>query len=106
MIKTKVQHQVLASIRKLSKLGYGPTVREIAADIGRSGVSTTHKALTDLRASGVIEWIPGVHRSIEIISEGPATEQLVRLPTPELLRVAADVQAEIGRRSARGRLVA
>lgn len=103
---TKTQHQVLASIRKLTKHGYGPTIREIAADIGLSGVGTVHRALTELRAAGVIDWISGVHRSIEIISEGPRAEVLARLPTPELLRVAADVQAEIARRSSRGKLAA
>jgi SOS-response transcriptional repressor LexA len=103
---TKVQHQVLAAIRALTKNGFSPTVREIAAHGGFSGVGTVHKALTDLRAVDIIDWTPGVHRSIEIVTEGPTAATIARLPTAELHRLADNVQAEIRRRLYRGRLAA
>lgn len=49
---TPRQQSVLYAIRDLTRDGMAPSIREIAAHVGLSGVSSVHKAITALEAQG------------------------------------------------------
>ena len=62
---TKKQKAVLECIEDcIAKKGYGPTVREICAEIGLSSPSTVHVHLKALEEKGYIERDPLKSRSI------------------------------------------
>ena len=62
---TKKQKAVLECIEDcIAKKGYGPTVREICAEIGLSSASTVHVHLKALEEKGYIERDPLKSRSI------------------------------------------
>ena len=62
---TKKQKAVLECIEdRIAKKGYGPTVREICAEIGLSSPSTVHVHLKALEEKGYIERDPLKSRSI------------------------------------------
>ena len=66
---TKRQKAVLDSIeRTVEKKGYGPTVREICADLGLSSPSTVHVHLKTLEQKGYIVRDPLKSRSIMLAS--------------------------------------
>lgn len=51
---TPRQQSVLYAIRDLTRDGMAPSIREIAAHVGLSGVSSVHRALEALEAQGRI----------------------------------------------------
>ena len=62
---TKKQRAVLECIERcIAEKGYGPTVREICADLGLSSPSTVHVHLKSLEEKGYIEKDPLKSRSI------------------------------------------
>lgn len=73
---TKRQQAVMDSIEKsIREKGYGPTVREICADLGLSSPSTVHVHLKTLEQKGYIVRDPLKSRSISLPShadEAPA----------------------------------
>jgi repressor LexA len=54
----------------VEKVGYPPTVRELAIELGCS-VSTVHKALAKLERQGRIIREPGKARTLRIIEQAP-----------------------------------
>ena len=72
---TKRQKAVLDSIERIVKeKGYGPTVREICADLGLSSPSTVHVHLKTLEQKGYIVRDPLKSRSITLASKQGATQ--------------------------------
>ena len=64
---TKRQQAVMDSIEKsIREKGYGPTVREICADLGLSSPSTVHVHLKTLEQKGYIVRDPLKSRSISL----------------------------------------
>ena len=64
---TKRQKAVLDSIEKcIQQKGYGPTVREICADLGLCSPSTVHVHLKTLEQKGYIVRDPLKSRSISL----------------------------------------
>lgn len=63
-MKSVVQVQIFSFLNSFQ--GPPPTVREIAAEIGRS-VSTTHKTLIKLREKGYITWEDSKCRTIRLV---------------------------------------
>lgn len=67
---TKRQQAVMDSIEKsIREKGYGPTVREICADLGLSSPSTVHVHLKTLEQKGYIVRDPLKSRSISLPSQ-------------------------------------
>lgn len=67
---TKRQQAVMDSIeRSIREKGYGPTVREICADLGLSSPSTVHVHLKTLEQKGYIVRDPLKSRSISLPSQ-------------------------------------
>ena len=71
---TKKQQAVMDSIKRcIEEKGYGPTVREICADLGLSSPSTVHVHLKTLEQKGYIVRDPLKSRSISLpASQKPA----------------------------------
>lgn len=64
---TEAQRAVYQAIDDLTKrLGYPPSVREIAAATNR-GPATTQSKLHALKAAGRVDWVEGQARTIRII---------------------------------------
>lgn len=80
---TKKQQAVMDSIEKcILEKGYGPTVREICADLGLSSPSTVHVHLKTLEQKGYIVRDPLKSRSISL----PADHKFVQSPDANVLR--------------------
>lgn len=47
--------------------GYSPTVRELAKSMGTASLSTTHFHLCSLRKAGMVDWQPGLARTLRTI---------------------------------------
>lgn len=63
---TDRQRKVLATIAEfIGRWGYGPTVRELAEELGVSKTAA-HKHLKALRAEGHIDWDDGYQRTLRI----------------------------------------
>lgn len=80
---TKRQQAVMNSIEKcIKEKGYGPTVREICADLGLSSPSTVHVHLKTLEQKGYIVRDPLKSRSIslpgQLVSDDESTGNIVR----------------------------
>ena len=59
--------QVLESIRKLThSMGYPPTLREIAADLGLASFSSIARRIDGLEVKGMLVRKPGVSRGIKL----------------------------------------
>ena len=72
---TKRQQAVMDSIEKsIREKGYGPTVREICADLGLSSPSTVHVHLKTLEQKGYIVRDPLKSRSISLPSHSSGQE--------------------------------
>lgn len=62
---TERQQLVLDAVQAYwAEHGYGPTVRDIAAAVGRTSPASVHRILTILRAEGKIAWNPQQPRTI------------------------------------------
>ncbi len=86
---TRRQRDVLDFIRSFSEdRGYGPSLREIAAHLGVSAVSTVHEHLVNLTEKGVIRRGWNRARSVELMGRGSAVE------LPLVGRVAAGAPIE------------
>lgn len=75
---TDRQKQILDAVRRLSKRGYPPSVREIAAATGIRSPSTVHQHLMALKRKGALARDHGMRR-LRIVPE----------PEPEAEREAA-----------------
>lgn len=63
---TDVQLDTLIAVAALcSKHGYSPTVREIQAEVGVP-IGAVHSRLKRLQRKGLIDWQPGMARTIRI----------------------------------------
>ena len=72
---TKRQQAVMNSIEKcIKEKGYGPTVREICADLGLSSPSTVHVHLKTLEQKGYIVRDPLKSRSISLPAQQSSGE--------------------------------
>ncbi len=79
---TKRQQAVMDSIEKsIREKGYGPTVREICADLGLSSPSTVHVHLKTLEQKGYIVRDPLKSRSISLPSHAEETPSNVIRPS-------------------------
>ncbi len=80
---TKKQQAVMNSIEKcILEKGYGPTVREICADLGLSSPSTVHVHLKTLEQKGYIVRDPLKSRSISL----PASHKFTTNQEPSIIR--------------------
>lgn len=50
--------------------GYAPTTRELTQLLGAASVSNTHAHLELLRRGGLVDWSPGLPRTIRITPDG------------------------------------
>lgn len=95
--KVSIKATVARAIYDLtSERGIPPTVREIGARIGTSGIGNLHLVLQNMREDGMITWIDGRQRSIRLVGAGPLRADLETWTDDELCRVAClieDVQA-------------
>jgi repressor LexA len=64
-----IQEALLAAIRMfVNSNGYSPSVRELAAAVGKS-IYATHQHLYRLRDEGALQWKPNVARSIRLVEK-------------------------------------
>lgn len=67
---TPTRERVLKFIKEFkADKGYPPTVREIAAGLGKKSAANIQRHLENLRDDGKIEWTPYNPRTIRIIGE-------------------------------------
>lgn len=60
--------ELIGSIRTLSRnLGYPPSIRELADDLGVKSSETVHGALVRLRAQGLVTWRPNTPRTLKLV---------------------------------------
>ena len=88
---SKRQKAVLESIEKyIKENGYGPTVRDICADLGLSSPSTVHVHLNSLEKKGYIKRDPLKSRSIVLAystEEEEAPKQQAQIITPSFSKL-------------------
>ncbi|MFC3802786.1 winged helix-turn-helix transcriptional regulator [Cohnella sp. GCM10012308] len=66
----RTKDKVMSAIATLTdKLGYPPSLREIADESGIS-VGPAHVHLTDLRDLGLVDWKPNSPRTIHLVKGG------------------------------------
>lgn len=65
------QQDVLDSIVELTdKHGYPPTLAELASSLGLKNRMTVHQHVAALKKKGLVNWEPGLNRSLTILEEG------------------------------------
>ena len=85
---TKRQQAVMDSIEKcIREKGYGPTVREICADLGLSSPSTVHVHLRTLEQKGYIVRDPLKSRSIALPTPPEPAEPVSNVIRPSFSKV-------------------
>lgn len=66
----ETKERMVSAIKALTdKLGYPPTVREIA-DASFLALSVTHGHLERLRKRGLVNWVPNSSRTIHLVKRG------------------------------------
>lgn len=67
---SKEQMEVVYAIRRCRNRhpGYGPSVRELTVELGRSS-NDVYQKLVRLRRDGLVEWDDNVARSIRVVGE-------------------------------------
>lgn len=65
---TAAQERVLEAVKRLSKRGYAPSVREIQADCGYASPENVHRHLVNLRALGRVAWEPNCPRTLRVLN--------------------------------------
>jgi repressor LexA len=62
---TARQRELLAALERLHRLhGYSPSMRELGDAVGVSSTSTVHHHVTILAERGLVERLPGTHRTL------------------------------------------
>lgn len=69
---TPRQAEVLATVKKLSRDGVSPTIRDIAAAMGTRSVSSIHHAMVKLAERGHLKHLPRRSRSFAVVEMGAA----------------------------------
>lgn len=73
---SRLERDVLLVIQELLALdGYGPSLIEIAHEVGCASKGNIHRVLAALRRRGFIEWLPRHHRSIRVLRPIPMPEE-------------------------------
>ena len=85
---TKRQKAVMDSIERcIREKGYGPTVREICADLGLSSPSTVHVHLKTLEQKGYIVRDPLKSRSISLPSQSAGQNAAANVIRPSFSKI-------------------
>jgi SOS-response transcriptional repressor LexA len=75
---TKRQAEMVGYIRDyIAQYGYAPSLGEIGAALGLRSLATVYKHLEHLEAKGVLRRRWNRSRSIELLSQGPVTAEMV-----------------------------
>ena len=82
---TRRQREILEIIRRYIRTkGFPPSIREIAANLGVSSISTVHSHLLNLEKKGYIRKDPTRRRSIELLKEAhPSRREVLFFPVIE-----------------------
>lgn len=68
--RTKRQREVVDVIRRLTKqMGYPPTIRELADELGLRGPNAVKNHLNPLRRKGWVTWQDGKFRTLRVVGE-------------------------------------
>jgi repressor LexA len=88
------QKEVVKQIAKLSQEhGYPPTLAELASALGLRNRMTVHQHVVALKRKGVVQWEPGLNRSLRIVdavsadSETPQTDFSVKAAKDNVARL-------------------
>lgn len=49
--------------------GFSPTVRDITRECGFKSTSTVHQLLYRMKSKGMVDWTPGMARTLRLIEE-------------------------------------
>jgi repressor LexA len=91
---TERQKSILSFLKDfLRKMGYPPTVREIASHFKMAGPKGAKKHLDRLAAKGYIKKLPGCSRAIEILADSPLTPARM-IPIVGEVRAGSPILAE------------
>lgn len=70
-LPTEKQKELLAAVHRLTKLcGYPPTRREIADELGLTGLNGISEQLERLEASGCLQIAPRIARGLTLTARG------------------------------------
>jgi repressor LexA len=66
---TERQRDLLAALERLHRdNGYSPSIRELCDEVGVSSTSTVHRHVTTLESRGLVERLPGAHRTLRPVA--------------------------------------
>lgn len=77
------QKEVLRLIQELTDLrGFPPTLADLAKAMGLRNRMTVHQHVVALKNKGMVQWEPGLNRSLRVIGEGENGETPAPPPVP------------------------
>lgn len=85
------QKEVVKQIAKLSQEhGYPPTLAELASALGLRNRMTVHQHVVALKRKGVVQWEPGLNRSLRIV-DAASTDSFAAEPESAPRRIDNNV---------------
>ncbi|MEW6016679.1 MAG: hypothetical protein AB1760_01240 [Pseudomonadota bacterium] len=87
--RTDRQDACLRAIRKLTVRGVPPSIEELRIHLGMGSRSGVHGLLVELREKGLVSWTPNQARSLVVTDPEITREELARLDSETLRRVAS-----------------
>ena len=69
-LPTRQQDALDAIIELTDKNGYPPTLQELAKALGLKNRMTVHQHVVALKKKGLVNWEPGLNRSLTVLDEG------------------------------------